>query len=263
MSSIYIETIGSGTGKPDMVMLHGWAMHGGLMKGLAEELSDQFCVHLVDLPGHGHSQLNGTGFDITSIANEVFNQVSVKVAGKATWLGWSLGGLVATMIAELFPQQVSKLVLLASTPAFVKQSGWDHAVDKQVFENFASDLQKDLQATITRFLSLQVRGTEDSRQTLKILREIVFARDIASEGVLREGLGILEQIDLRNSLHRLTMPALLLGGERDTLVPQSALITLANNNGSIKTSIIEKAGHALFLSHPQQCAKAITGFCHD
>ena len=263
MSSIYIETIGSDTGKPDIVMLHGWAMHGGLMKGLAEELSDQFRVHLVDLPGHGHSQLNGTGIDITSIANEVFNQFSVKVPGRATWLGWSLGGLVATRIAELFPQQVNKLVLLASTPAFVKQPGWDHAVDKQVFVNFANDLEKDLQATITRFLSLQVRGTEDSRQTLKTLREIVFARDIASEDVLREGLGILEQTDLRESLQELTMPTLLLGGERDTLVPQAALIALANNNGSIKTRIIEKSGHAPFLSHPLQCSKAITGFCHD
>lgn len=259
--SIYIEKISGDADKPGLVMLHGWAMHSGLMKQLAEQLSEQFNIYLVDLPGHGLSKLSGATFDITAIANDVYAALSEMLKGKTNWLGWSLGGLVAMKIAELFPDSVNKLLLLASTPAFVKQPGWQHAVEKQVFENFARELQNDPRSTISRFLSLQVRGAEDSRQTLKKLREMVFAKDIANQATLVEGLTILEQTDLRQVFNDLKVSSLLLGGERDTLVPQTALFELANNE-NVEASIIKKAGHAPFLSHPGQCAEEIIRFCH-
>lgn len=262
-ASIYIETIESGADKPvDLVMLHGWAMHSGLMKELADKLTGRFRVHLVDLPGHGASSLNGTTFNLQQLADEIADVIKAKLADRAVWLGWSLGGLAALTIAEKYPQLVSQLVLMASTPAFVKQDGWQQAVDKQVFENFAEDLRDDLKATITRFLSLQVRGTEDSRQTLKSLREIVFAKELPSQQVLTDGLAILKQADLRQLFKSIEMPILLLGGERDNLVPSQALHELEKNT-NVETHIISKAGHAPFLSHLDQCADAITGFAHD
>jgi pimeloyl-[acyl-carrier protein] methyl ester esterase len=265
--SIYIETLDTDAANPlELVMLHGWAMHGGLMKGLAEKLSAQFRVHLVDLPGHGLSQLekypDAAICNLSSLAHDIHAAVQQKLKNDAVWLGWSLGGLIAIKIAEQFPQSVNRLILLASTPAFVKQHDWPYAVDKTVFEKFASDLASDSVATIMRFLSLQVRGTENSRQTLKQLREIVFAKDVASKEVLLSGLNLLEKTDLRKLLENLNVPILILGGERDTLVPQAALHELAKRNKNSETSIIDKAGHAPFLSQPEQCAEAITRFCH-
>ena len=259
MASIYIESMVSEAGKPELVMLHGWAMHSGLMKGLAEKLTPQVNVHLVDLPGHGQSITNSLN-NITDLASDVFSAVKSKVSTKTIWLGWSLGGLVAMKVAELFPDNVSKLVLLASTPAFVKRDDWLHAVDKSVFENFASDLRDDLKSTITRFLSLQVRGADDSRNTLKQLRNILFSKELANERALRDGLLLLKQTDLRDQFKNLQLPILLLNGERDTLIPQAVVQDLAGNN--IKSNIIENAGHAPFLSHPDQCAEIIKGFCH-
>ncbi|MEJ2141549.1 MAG: pimeloyl-ACP methyl ester esterase BioH [Gammaproteobacteria bacterium] len=261
--SIYIETIESSADEPvDLVMLHGWAMHSGLMKELAEKLTGRFRVHLVDLPGHGASPLNSTTFNLQQLTDHIVSAIENKIANKAIWLGWSLGGLAALTIAERYPQVVSQLVLLASTPAFVKQDDWQHAVDKQVFEKFANDLQDDLPATIVRFLSLQVRGTEDSRQTLKKLREIIFAKETPARDVLSEGLAILQQTDLRQLFNNIGLPILLLGGERDTLVPSQALHELEKNT-NVEALIISKAGHAPFLSHVDQCAEAITGFYHD
>ena len=132
-----------------------------------------------------------------------------------------------------------------------------------MFQNFANDLKSDLKATVTRFLSLQVRGTDDSRQTLKQLREAVFAKDLANEDALEEGLMILENTDLRKLFNKIEIPLLLLGGERDTLVPQAALQALASSHNNVEVNIINRAGHAPFLSHLEKCAEAITGFCHD
>lgn len=261
--SIYIETIESSADMPvDLVMLHGWAMHSGVLKDLADKLTGRFRVHLVDLPGHGASPLNDTTFNLQQLTDHIVRAVENKIASKAIWLGWSLGGLAALTIAERYPHAVSQLVLLASTPTFVKQHDWQHAVDKQVFEQFANDLKDDLQQTIVRFLSLQVRGTEDSRQTLKRLREIVFEKETPAVNILSGGLAILEQTDLRQLFNNIELPILLLGGERDTLVPSQALHELEKKT-NVETQIISKAGHAPFLSHVDQCAEAITGFCHD
>ena len=50
---MHIETLGHG---PDLVLIHGWALHGGVFAPLAERLASRFRLHLVDLPGHGYSR---------------------------------------------------------------------------------------------------------------------------------------------------------------------------------------------------------------
>ena len=50
--SLHIEQLGHG---PDVVLLHGWAMHGGVFAPLVERLRDRCTLHVVDLPGHGLS----------------------------------------------------------------------------------------------------------------------------------------------------------------------------------------------------------------
>ena len=50
--SLHVETLGRG---PDLVMLHGWALHSGIWAGMREPLSRHFRLHLLDLPGHGQS----------------------------------------------------------------------------------------------------------------------------------------------------------------------------------------------------------------
>lgn len=265
MQSIYIETLESPSpAARDIVMLHGWGMHGGLMRGLAEKLSSNFNVHLVDLPGHGLSQVNGDAdYSLQHLTEEVFFALQNKINKKAIWIGWSLGGLVAISIADHYPAKVVKLVLLSSTPAFVKKHDWHTAVDVSVFETFANDLLHDCSATIKRFLSLQVRGSEDSRETLKQLREILSSKQPATEQALLQGLEILQTEDLRNKFKTLSMPVQLLGGEKDTLVPKEALQELHHLSPATDLHIINKASHAPFLSHLDETASAIAGFCHD
>ena len=50
--SLYFETSGRGR---DVVLVHGWGLHGGVWARVAAALADHFTVHQVDLPGHGHS----------------------------------------------------------------------------------------------------------------------------------------------------------------------------------------------------------------
>ena len=54
---MHIEVTGSG---PALVLIHGWALHGGIFAPLVERLAPHFELHVVDLPGHGHSRDDAT-----------------------------------------------------------------------------------------------------------------------------------------------------------------------------------------------------------
>ncbi|MFO1454228.1 MAG: hypothetical protein U1F19_08435 [Lysobacterales bacterium] len=38
------------------ILLHGWAMHGGIFAPLVQALREHHTLHVVDLLGHGHSR---------------------------------------------------------------------------------------------------------------------------------------------------------------------------------------------------------------
>ena len=86
---LYYEQHGQG---PDVVLVHGWAQHGGIWTDVARALSAEFRVTVPDLPGHGRSRdFLPRAFTADALAEEVRRVLP----GPATWVGWSLGGFVA------------------------------------------------------------------------------------------------------------------------------------------------------------------------
>ncbi len=234
-------------------MVHGWGMHSGVWSAWADRLAAHLRVHLVDLPGHGRSRYRvGPYLDDWSAA------VAELAPSRAWWLGWSLGGLVTLNLARLSPQTVRGLLLVASTPRFVRADDWPCAVDAAVFDQFAGQLQQALEHTLGRFLSLQVRGTEDAGRTLRCLRAALKERPYPQREALAAGLQLLQNSDLRVLLSELDVPIYWLFGERDTLVPVTVSARVPGQH-----AVIEGAGHAPFLSHPQPCTDRVTGWLKE
>ena len=247
-----IETLGSG---PPLVLIHGWAMHGGIFAPLSERLAQQHTLHLVDLPGHGRSRDCSGDFTLDHCATELLANLP-----PAVWLGWSLGALVAIRAAALHPSRVQGLIALCGSPCFVRNDDWSHGVASDVFVNFGRDLGSDYANTIDRFLALEAHGSDHMRDELRALRQQVFARGEPLPRALESGLHILESSDLRASLPQLTAPALWIAGRRDRLVPWQAMEAAAQSMSTGHFLRIEGGGHAPFLSHADLVADAITEF---
>ena len=110
--NLHIDILGSAG--PDVVLLHGWAMHGGIFHGFAEAMAERCRVRVVDLPGHGFSRAVGHDLDIAAIAAALAERLPPSI-----WIGWSLGGLVAMQGAITHPDSVRGLGLIAASPRFV------------------------------------------------------------------------------------------------------------------------------------------------
>ncbi|MGI8560308.1 MAG: pimeloyl-ACP methyl ester esterase BioH [Luteimonas sp.] len=250
---MHVEVRGDG---PPLVLLHGWAMHGGVFAPLADRLASRFELHLVDLPGHGHSRDSDTPLALEAVVDALVRRVP-----RAAWLGWSLGGLFALHAAATRPQALSCLVMLCASPRFVRgDAAWPYGMSAEIFRDFAAGLHGDYRATLDRFLALEAFGSDDARAELRTLRAEVFARGEPVALVLADGLVLLEHTDLRGTLPGLHMPSLWLSGRRDRLVDPRAMAAAAALTPGARHVRIEAAGHAPFLTHAGVVAEEVAAF---
>ncbi len=249
-----------GTGKP-IVLVHGWAMHSGIWGDFAQQLAHSHRVICVDLPGHGQSSVLEP-FELAAISAALASTVANEAA---CWLGWSLGATVALDFAHRYPERVSSLVLLSGNPCFCRSpvasltTAWP-AMNDQVLQQFAEQLRDNSQATLLRFLALQVLGSDHYKRLLAELKQSTAACPPPDSATLAGGLAILKQADLRAALADLVIPVMAILGGRDTLVPVAVGEAMRQIQPLLQVQVLDKAAHAPFLSHPQAVLALVRDF---
>lgn len=257
MSAVHVEV--TGQGEP-LVLIHGWGMHGGVWQPIVDKLQTYFTLHIVDLPGMGLSR------DVQ--AHDLDDMVQALLSGlppRSNICGWSLGGLIAMRLAMQHPQRVNKLLLVGSTPRFINTSphqepAWQYGMVVSVFEQFARQVAQDYASTLIKFLALQCMGAEDSRATIKQLRQAISARPAPTQAGLQAALDMLLHNDLRTEIPALQTPVLLIHGDRDTLAPVEAARWLAQQLPHAQLRVLARAGHAPFLSHQAAFVESLMHF---
>lgn len=247
----HIHTEVYGWGQP-LVMIHGWAMHTGVWRDFARQLGEYYQVICVDLPGHGRSEAVEP-FDLDNIADALLRAIPVR---SFAVLGWSLGATVAMAMAERAPQRLRHLIVLAGNPRFVETQDWP-GVKSQTLDGFAELLKTDVRQTLIRFLALQVNGLAHGKALLQSLKQALQECPPQSATVLQAGLDVLKTSDLRAFMRRNSLPTSLILGEKDTLIPLACGEAVRGLNSAVNVQVLASAGHAPFLSHPQQLLAAI------
>ena len=241
----------TGTGPP-LVLLHGWGLNRDVFASLAARLSRRWTVHAVDLPGHGRHPLGRPGE--SSPLDYLTDAVAPYLPEDAVWCGWSLGGLVAMNAARRYPGKVKALALVAASPRMARSTGWGAAMTGKALAQFGARLTGDYAQGVAEFLALQEREPGQTEEvTAAVLRHGASAKGIAL------GQRALAESDLRPSLP-LEVPAILIAGSLDALVPPRAVPVTRALWPGLRTQIIEGAAHAPFLSHPDEFHQALDTF---
>jgi pimeloyl-[acyl-carrier protein] methyl ester esterase len=100
-------------------------MHSGIWEDVIEALVDHYRVTYLDLPGYGYSRSAGSGPSLESLSRTI----AAVAPPRAVWIGWSLGGMIVQRLAIDAPERVTRLVLVGSSPCFVRRPDWPHALD--------------------------------------------------------------------------------------------------------------------------------------
>ncbi len=245
--------------RPACLLLHGWAMNGAVWSDLAGRLESDGPVLTPDLPGHGRAADPPDGKPpLEALADRLEGRPSP--GGPFTLVGWSLGGLIAIWLALRHPRECRRLVLIASSPCFVRRPGWSAAMSRATLDDFARRLEDDAGATISAFLALQFLGCRRALSARRALEASLARRPPARPSGLRVGLEALSSVDLRDRLAGLRMPVLVVQGRLDRIVPPAAAEALVDAVPDGRLEVVDTAGHAPFMSHPDRVAAAIGDF---
>lgn len=234
-----------------IVLLHGWGLNSNVwlpfLKLFSEQNNANFQLITIDLPGFGdNSTVNIEPYDLTNICYYIEQTIDKP----AIYLGWSLGGLIATQMAINHPNKVLALITVASSPYFVEESinNWP-GIKTTVLDNFHNQLSQDTEKTIRGFLKIQAMGSPHIRQDLKKITTLVMAQNLPSQKTLSDSLTLLSQCDLRQSLLSIKQPFLRLYGQNDSLVPKGAIKIINLLAPQSDDYLFSKASHAPFISH--------------
>lgn len=260
-SPVFVSVSGQG---PNLVLLHGWGLHGGIWQTVLPELEKHFTIYNVDLPGFGRSaellneltNAEDIKYDLDFVTQSVVAQLPVQFH----LIGWSLGGVVATQLASQYPARVTKLITVASSPCFVANEQWPHAMDQSVLSSFIDYLNKDFRGTLIKFLSIQTMGSPTQKQDIAQLKQTVFEIGMPSELALKSGLEILDRVNLLDTLTELTVPLLRIYGRLDSLVPVKSASQVADFSPNSRSITFKKSGHAPFLSETELFVQEVLNF---
>ena len=242
-------------------MLPGWAMPKECLYELAQKLSANYYVVLVNLPGITtntsliEQAKTGPNYDIDALTEQL-----VAAAPKnAWWLGWSLGGMISSYVAAHRSSCVKGLITIASSPAFVESDDWSLAMSLADFEAFECLVANDAATGLKRFVALQSKGSRDASAVRKQLAKWVGV-DASMTLALEGGLHLLKNLDVRRELEILDLPSLHLLGEKDVLVNSEWPQTIVNDCVPIEYKVLEGCAHQPFIEDLNQLYPHIETF---
>ena len=234
--------------RPSILLIHGWGSSSRIWPQSTEKLALSFNLFTVDLPGHGeHAEL---GF---SSINDFVDELKMRMpVENFSVIGWSLGGVIGSLLAQQLDERVTALVTVATNQSFLVKPEWPCAMSIIDFSTFRGALSSaSLQSQITRFQIMQAQGVETAKHDCRRLKLFLDGVEFSLAG-LELGLSVLNDFDLHDCWQKLSIPVMHQFGQFDTLVPVSACRTIAETHKHHSSQIFRDSAHLPFISEMEK-----------
>jgi len=263
---VHYQEFGNGA-SPTLLLIHGYTSSTYVWRTVAPRLADaQFHVVAVDLLGFGYSDKPASfDYTIASQARMVERLMNLLGVGRATLVGSSYGGAVASTIALDYAERVERLVLissvcndevkrnpllrLASIPG-VGEILTPFYLDSKTFSKWR---MKETFATANHNLITDERVESVTRPLM--------AKD-AHHSVLASARN-WDANRIQNDAHLINQPTLLIWGEFDQVIPMHNGQRLFNSILNSRLVILKDCGHIPQEEKPERFVELVTEFCRD
>ena len=244
--NLHSETWGRGR---RLVFVHGFTQTGRTWRPIAERFAEGYEVVLVDAPGHGGS----ADFEVDLAAGA---ELLGAAGGRATYLGYSMGGRLALHLALSRPDVVERLVLIGATAGI--DDPHDRAARRRADDELAATIERDgVRAFIDRWLEnpLFARLPADTAALSERRRNSVSG---LASSLRLAGTGAQEPSWDR--LHALAMPVLVLAGEHDEKFRALGERLADSIGANARFETVPDAGHPAHLERPDAVAEQVERF---
>ncbi len=251
---LYYET--HGHGEP-VVLIMGLGGGGSMWWHQVASLSQEYRVVTYDHRGVGRSDQSPGPYTMQMFVDDVTGLMDHLGIGIAHVYGLSMGGMIAQQLALDRPGRVSSLVLGATC------CGGTHSLlpspeTVQVLARIAEmPAGEAMEATAQAIL-----GTSSLPTRQELVKEIMKrgAECPPSRRGLKGQMEALAFFDVYERLHEVKVPALILAGTEDVLMPPENSRLLASLIPSAEIVLIEEAGHCYIWEVPEKADAIVLDF---
>ena len=247
---IYYEQYGD-TG-PDILLLHGWGCDVSLWKPVIDRLSGAFHVTALDFPGHGKSGKPPEPWDARAFARMTADVIGQLGISGCAIIGHSHGGRTALRLALDYPDALSKLIITSGSGLRAKPSA-AKTLRQRSYKIMKSGLLALEKARV--FGSLPERGLDALRQRFGSADYRALSKDMRGTFVL------LVNTDLTDELHKISVPTLLIWGDKDTETPLWMGELMEREIPDSGLVVFEGADHFAYLREPDRFCRVVASFC--
>jgi pimeloyl-ACP methyl ester carboxylesterase len=238
-----------GSGRP-LLYLHSATGEAAGQPAL-EELADSFEVVAPLFPGFGESEGIDRIDGPEDAAFHLLDLLDSMALDRPAVVGTSLGGWLALELACRWPERLSALVLV--NPVGLHVEG---APIKEIFGRDPGELADDLFADQSHPMAQAAHQFSAMGQVGEVPFELVKPLLQALAATARIGWRpYLHNPKLAGRLHRVTVPALIVHGAEDRLVPAAHGRRYAELLPSARLVDVAGAGHLLTLERPAELAR--------
>ncbi|MCB1471602.1 MAG: alpha/beta fold hydrolase [Rhodobiaceae bacterium] len=237
-------------GAPWVTLAHALANNLTLWDEIAATLSDRYRVLRYDQRGHGKSEAVPGPYSFPMLIDDVLGIWDQLGVTQSHWIGLSIGGMIGYGLGIHHPQRLKTLIACDSRPdappdyAAYFQSRIDKARDK--------GMEGVVESTIERWFTPETRAKNPP--VLDRVRQMIRTTNtVGHEGCCEA----LKTLAYGPDLHRIPVPALLLGGAKDKGAPPEALAEAAAKIPGGEHLVIPEAGHISALENPTAVMAAI------
>lgn len=236
-----------GTGPRHILFAHGWISSRRMFYDVVERLDPAvFTAHMLDFRGSGLSDRPAEGYDLHGFASDMRATLATLPA-KVELVAHSMGGKIAQFVALDPPPNLKRIVLVAPGTACAATPSPTHRA--LAFAAFGS------RTRIERFLrAAMYRDIAPDALEHLIDDALLASREAWFDWYDR---GRLE--DFADRVGSITMPTLVVAGDRDTLVPPHRLrrdVAGAIPGAALVT--MRNVGHNIPVELPDELASVIS-----
>ena len=202
--------------KPTILFLHGFMGNINEFDAAIELLGDEFSYLIIDLPGHGKTQVLGSDecYTMGNTAQAVINLLNELKIVKCFLVGYSMGGRLALYLTLHFPERFIKVVLESASPGL--------ATEIERLERIKRDAQiaiklvrSDFSAFLSNWYNQPIFGSIKNHPKFdNMLKSRLHNKPIELAKSL-QFMGIGSQPSLWEKLQNNVTPLILLTGEYD------------------------------------------------
>jgi len=259
---LYYEDHGAG---PPVVLIHGFPLDcHAWEKQTAALLDAGHRVIAYDRRGFGASSQPTTGYDFTTLANDLNTLVTTLDLHEAVFIGHDMGtGEIVRYLSAYGSQRASRAILISPLqPSLLKAPDNPGGLERSAFEEAMEAIRRDRAAYLTGFVATCYNAEIElgNRISADALRHCWGIGMRASAKATVDCVAA-RLTDFRADLPRVDVPVLVVAGDRDQVLP--FLSTVARLEAALSRSmvqLIEGAPHGLLWTHADEVNCAILNF---